>query len=110
MFSDKQVLRDMLECVANNFHVKAAQGKRYKASVQQFFAVLIWGGPRLAYFVAQNLFGPETHSIYRWRQSKSHSFEQGKRPENVQTIASIYKDAKQDLSLQTAIPVMLAED
>ena len=24
MFSDKQVLRDMLECVANNVHAKAA--------------------------------------------------------------------------------------
>lgn len=41
MFSDKQVLRDMLECVANNFHVKAAQGKRYKASVQEFFEVVL---------------------------------------------------------------------
>ena len=53
MFSDKQVLRDMLECIANNFHVKGSQSKRYKALVQQFFeVVLIWGGPQLANFVA----------------------------------------------------------
>ena len=70
MFSDKEVLRDMLKCVAHTFHVKAAQGKRYKASVQQFFeVVLIWGGPRLANFVAQNLFEPEAVSMYRWSQS-----------------------------------------
>ena len=54
MFSDKQVLRDMLECVANNVHAKAAWGKSYKALVQQFFeVVLIWGGPRFANFVAR---------------------------------------------------------
>ena len=60
--------------------------------------------------MAQNKFGQETHSIYRWRQIKSYSFEQGITAENIQKIATIYEDAKQDLGLQTATPVMLAED
>ena len=63
---DKPVLTDLLHSVANNLHV-AKQGKRYKASFQMFFEViLMWGGPRLANFVALNVFGPEVHSIFRW--------------------------------------------
>ena len=59
--------------------------------------------------MAQNMFGPKTHSIYRWRHMKSYNSEQGIMAENSQKIATIYEDSKQDLGLQTAIPVMLAE-
>ena len=111
MFNDKQVLLDTLGCVANNLHVKGSQGKRYKTSVQQFFeVVLIWGGPRLATFVANNLFGPEVHSIYKWRQAKTYNFAQGIILENVKKIASIYSATKKSLGITTPVPVMLAED
>ena len=63
LFNDKTVLRDFLTTISKNLHVKK-QGKRYKASAKLFFeVVLIWGGPRLATFVASNLFGPEIHSL-----------------------------------------------
>ena len=55
LFNDKTVLRDFLTTISKNLHVKK-QGKRYKASTKLFFeVVLIWGGPRLATFVASNL-------------------------------------------------------
>ena len=53
LFKAKTVLRDFLTTISKNLHVKK-QGKRYKASTKFFFeVVLIWGGPRLATFVAQ---------------------------------------------------------
>ena len=49
----------MLQTAANNFN-KMKLDQRHKSSVQQFYKVLLlWGGPRLAQFVAMNLVGPE---------------------------------------------------
>lgn len=77
LFREKTVLMDFLTTISKNLHVKK-QGKRYKASTKLFFeVVLIWGGPRLATFVATNLFGPEIHSLYRWRNRDCTTLEGG---------------------------------
>ena len=45
LLNDKTVLRDMLDTVSRNLHVKKNR-KRYEASVKMFLnVVLIWGGP-----------------------------------------------------------------
>lgn len=76
-FEDEFVLRDMLETVARNLHVKK-QGKQYKASTQMFFVVLlIWDGPGVATFVSNNMFGPEIHSVFCWRKEHSLELETG---------------------------------
>lgn len=63
-FTDKHVLLDTLNTVANNLNVKA-RGKRFKASVKHFYkTILILGGPRLARFVAQNVHDPDIHTIW----------------------------------------------
>ena len=74
ILSEKCVLLDTIESVANNFHVAGPSGKRYKSSCRKFYeSLLIMGGPKLANFVAINLEGPNLNSIYRWRQL--HTFE-----------------------------------
>lgn len=66
LFKAKRALMDFLTSISNNLHMKK-QGKRYEASTKFLFeVVLIWGGPRLAKFVATKLFGPEIYSLYRW--------------------------------------------
>ena len=47
------MLLDTLETIAENLHVKSIRGNRYKASVREFYEViLILGGPRLANFAS----------------------------------------------------------
>lgn len=65
LLENKNTLKGMLETVARNFHVEK-NGKRYQTPFKLFLKVLLlWGGPRIANFVALNLGGPEIHSIYR---------------------------------------------
>lgn len=109
VLEDKVVLKDFLESVANNLHVKK-QGKRYKSSLQMFFEIiLIWGGPRIANFVALNLFGPEIHSIYRWRKTQTPHLEVGLKENNFSTISNVYKNAHSKVRIPK-VPVFFAED
>ena len=58
---DRTTLKGLLETVSKNFHVEK-NGKRYQAPFKLFLDVLLlWGGPRIANFVALNLRG--TRSI-----------------------------------------------
>ena len=112
LFNDKTVLRDFLTTISKNLHVKK-QGKRYKASTKLFFeVVLIWGGPRLATFVASNLFGPEIHSLYRWRNRDRTTLEGGINHADMSKIAVIYSEsiAKQFKNKSSLVPVLAAED
>ena len=112
LFNDKTVLRDFLTTISKNLHVKK-QGKRYKASTKLFFeVVLIWGGPRLATFVASNLFGPEIHSLYRWRNRDRTTLEGGINRADMSNIAVIYREsiAKQFKNKASLVPVLAAED
>ncbi len=54
-----------------------------------------WIGPRLAPFIAINLFGPEIFSIYRWRNKAMGNFVPGLSEENFRTVRRIYKEAMQ---------------
>lgn len=109
MLEDKTVLKDLLESTAANFH-KHANGKRYKASLREFYEVIMyWGGPRLASFIGINLFGPEIHSVYRWRNKKGVQLEFGMAKRNFEVLAKVYKEAMQSIGL-CKIPVEAAED
>ena len=112
LFKEKTVLMDFLTTISKNLHVKK-QGKRYKASTKLFFeVVLIWGGPRLATFVATNLFGPEIHSVYRWRNRDCTTLEGGINRGDMSKIAVIYSEsiAKQFKNRGSLVPVLAAED
>ena len=112
LFKDRTVLMDFLTTISKNLHVKK-QGKRYKASTKLFFeVVLIWGGPRLATFVATNLFGPEIHSLYRWRNRDCTTLEGGINRGDMSKIALIYSEsiAKQFKNSGSLVPVLAAED
>ena len=86
------VLTDTLKTISNNLFVKT-NGRRYKASTRLFYEVImLWGGPRLATFVGLSLFGPEIHSVYRWRRKPRIDLKLGIKEENFQKIADIYKD------------------
>lgn len=54
-----------------------------------FEVVLIWGGPRLATFVASNLFG---HSNYRWRNHDCIALEGGINHSDMSKITVIYSE------------------
>jgi hypothetical protein len=110
LFKDQGTLFDLLDTVSRNLHVKK-QGRRYKASVEQFMEViLIWGGPRLADFVSQNLLGPHLHTIYKWRQQKQPHVKPGLYEQNFVELSEIYKKAKQRLELNQDVPVLICED
>ena len=101
--------------ISKNLYVKK-QGKRYKASTKLFFEiVLIWGGPRLATFVASNVFGPEIHSLYRWRNCDRVTLEGSINRVDMSKIAVIYsesiaKQLKNKGSRGSLVPVLAAED
>lgn len=69
----------------------------------------MWGGSRLANFVSLNIFGPELHSIYRWRKTEAVKMESGLSVKNFEMLASIYANTKQCIKIPT-VPVLLAED
>ena len=108
LFRDKTVLRDFLTTISKNLHVKK-QGKCYKASTK---LVLFWGGPRLGTFVGSNLFGPEIHSLYRWRNRDRITLEGGINHADMSKIAVIYsksiaKQLKNKGSRGSVVPVGL---
>lgn len=109
LLENKYTLKGILESVANNFHVKK-QGKRYKAPFKLFLEVImLWGGPRLASFVALNIGGPEVHAVYRWRK-QHHIHLVGRIDErNFVKLAVLYKEAKEKHGV-SEIPVLAAED
>ena len=109
LLEDEIVLKELLQSTAANFH-KKANGKRYKASVQEFYEVIMcWGGPRLASFIAINLFGPEIHSLYRWRKKKKIELELGLQEKNFAVLASVYSEAMKKIAA-SEVPVECSED
>ena len=107
--NDKTVLKDMLATIARNLNVKK-EGKRYKASFAMFLeTILMWGGPRLANFVAMNIGGPEIHSVYRWRKTHCHNFDLSVTAHNLQIIPEIMIKATTKKNIPR-VPVLLAED
>ena len=107
---DHGVLMDMLEPTARNFHAKGKTGKRYKASLKQFLEVILyWGGPRLAMFISINLFGPEIHSVYRWRNQAKIDPVYGLSETNFQNLRKIYEKAMKNVGCGNVV-VMAAED
>ena len=110
LLNDEVVLSDLLETTGRNFHVKGPNGKRYKAGLQQFYEVIMyWGGPRLESLIAINLFGPEVHSIYRWRNKGKVNFVPGLSEENFLTVQRIYSEAMQRPGMAKG-PVEISED
>ena len=109
LLENKNTLKGMLETVARNFHVEK-NGKRYQAPFKLFLEVLLlWGGPRIANFVALNLGGPEIHSIYWWRNQHRIVFAGGIEEVNFKKLASIYKEAMARIT-PTSVPMLAAED
>ena len=109
LLNDKQTLMGILESVSQNLHVNK-NGKPYKAPLKLFLEVImLWGGPRLATFVAMNICGPEVHSSYRWRDQHRLELEGGIQASNFKKLRDIYIEAMKTVDLCT-IPVLAAED
>ena len=109
MLDDKNTLKAMLETVSRNLHVKK-NGKRYRPSFKLFLEVLLmWGGPRIATFVATNLGGPEIHSIYRWRNQHRVDISGGIQEANFKKLGPLYKEAMANIK-SSSVPVLAAED
>ena len=109
MLDDKHVLKDMLESCAQNFH-REKQGRRYKKGVKEFYEVIMyWGGPRLGTFIVMNLFGPEVHSMWRWRKENLTVLLDGMAEQNFKQIGNIYREAMEKLKIGK-VPVQLSED
>ena len=107
--ADKHVTCDLLSTIARNLHVEK-EGKRYKASFKMFLEVmLMWGGPRLASFVALNIGGPEIHSIFRWRTENTKPYEANLNESNFAYIRSMIMQIKAKKNIP-CVPVLLAED
>lgn len=60
---------------------------------------MLWGGPRLATFVAMNICGPEIHSIYRWRNQHRLELEGGIQASNFKKLRDIYIEAMRTVDL-----------
>lgn len=106
---DRNTLIGVLQTVARNFHVEK-NGRRYQSSFKLFLEVLLlWGGPRVATFVAINLCGPEIHSIYRWRNQHLVHLDGGFEENNFKVLGKLYKEAMSNLGVKH-VPVLAAED
>ena len=106
---DRNTLVGVLQTVARNFHVEK-NGRRYQSSFKLFLEVLLlWGGPRVATFVAINLCGPEIHSIYRWRNQHLVNLDGGFDENNFKVLGKLYKEAMNNLGVKH-VPVLAAED
>ena len=79
--------------------------------MKQFYeSILILGGPRLARFVAQNLHGPDIHTIYGWRQQHTKRIPTDAGPETFQQLTEVYTEAMKKAEIKSLIPVLTAED
>ena len=106
---DQRVLCSLLESVSKNLNM-SKQGRRYSSPMQSFMEViLLWGGPRLANFVAMNLFGPEIHTIFRWRKAKAVELAPGLSDANFIIAKEIYTGIMQRRNLRK-VPVLISED
>lgn len=91
LLQDRNALKGLLETVSKNFHVEK-NGKRYQAPFKLFLEVLLlWEGPRIANFVALNLGGPQTHSIYHWRNQHHTELDGGIKETNFKQLSVLYK-------------------
>ena len=76
------------------------KGKHYRFSFKGFLEVLLlWGGPGIVNFVANNLGGPEIHSINRWQNQHLRHITGGIVQSNFQVLRSLYKEV-------TSVPVL----
>lgn len=109
LLEDKNTLKGVLESIARDFHVKK-NVRRYQAPFKLFLEVImLWGGPRLATFVALNFCGPEVHSIYRWHNQHRVHLEGGIKKTNFEALRDVYKQIMEKLGL-SSVPVLAAED
>ena len=70
---------------------------------------MYWGGPRVASFVALNMYGPEEKSMYRWRLKSKVELVDGIAAENFITLEKIYDEAIQTLGIEKVF-VQISED
>ena len=106
---DRNTLKGLLETVSKNFHVEK-NGKRYQVPFKLFLEVLLlWGGPRIANFVAINLGAPEIHSIYCWRNQHHTELDGGIKETNFKQLSVLYKEATARGKVGP-VPALAAED
>ena len=106
---DRNTLVGVVQTVTRNFHVEK-NGRCYQSSFKLFLEVLLlWGGPRVATFVAINLCGPEIHSIYRWRNQHLVHLDGGFEENNFKVPGKLYKESMSNLGVKH-VPVLAAED
>ena len=110
LLNDRTVFIDTIETVARNFQARSPRGRRYNASVQQFYeALLILGGPEVCNFVSLNLQGPNIHTVYHWRQSNVIKFKPGILGDNFIQVYALLKKIKEKFNLPKT-PWLCAED
>ena len=108
---EKAGLVNILDTISQKL-CKKKKGKRYRATSKDFYEVLLtMGGHRLCDFVSQNLDGPHVHSAMVWRNDNAMTYVLGGHTENIETIATLYKNAKERMSLSNIpVPYIKAED
>ena len=100
LLNDRTVFIDTIETVARNFQARSPRGRRYNASVQQFYeALLILGGPKVCNFVSLNLQGPNIHTVYHWWQSNVIKFKPGILGDNFIQVYALLKKIKEKFNL-----------
>ena len=106
---DRNTLVSVLQTVARNFNVEKNR-RRYQSSFKLFLEVLLlWGGPRIATFVAINLWRPEIHSIYRWQNQHLVHLDSGFVENNFKVFGKLCSEAISNLGVKH-VPVLAAED
>ena len=108
---EKTGLINILNSISQNL-CKKKKGKRYSATTTEFYEVLLtMGGPRLCDFVSRNLDGPHVHSAAVYRKEHPITYGLGGHKQNIEAIATLYRKAKDRLSLNTtAVPYIKAEN
>ena len=100
-------MRNFLETITQNLNRKK-QGKRYSDAVKLYYEVLMYlGGPRIVAFVSASLGGPDTHSVYLWRQKNHVEIYCNLKEEDLQRIADVYVPYIKETG---KVPVEISED
>ncbi len=108
-FGGKPALWEFLKDVGQNLN-REKHGHRYSKTTRALTqAIQLYGGSRVTNFMTLNLTGQSSSSIRR-EMNKGVIFIAGEHESIFKSVASIYKNAKKALQIETDIPVILAED
>ena len=100
-----------MRTVAENLR-KKSKGQRQSDFSEKFYEVVrIWGGKRVANFIASNLCGPSSSAQKRTRRKNIHRYRQeNMNATNFKYLAKIYKGLKEKHNIQGPVLCEASED